>query len=1515
MRRHIMPTRMQVTVMKGNNLYATEIDVGLEISFGSHKKDNIYVEGFGASQLRVSRSSFRPDSMVVETNPPFAQVRSEIALEKLHVLDHGSDTRLYASYANRTRKSLKIPYNCVLELGRAEKNDVILKNSYVSGKHLVIRSVAGKIYIEDKNSTNGTYLNGKRISASQLHEGDVLNIVGIKLVLSNNELFFENILESNVVLADVTDSFHEVKAQNEQLTIAKELEYRRAPRIQEQLPTERLVLAAPPSKAQKINKGKGLFSMLAGSSVMMAASAITMGTVSPALLAARAAYMVVPTMNAVSGMKTNKRQKKQLDEYTALRMEKYKNYIQEQQSRIELIADKQRQIIMKANPEPKECLKTVMELKTNLWERMFTDADFMELRTGMGYEDLCIEVMSRAEANGVRMDDDELLDLADGIIEATRIVDNVPARVDFKKYTTVGVFGHRKRVLNLVRNMLIEASTLHAPTDLKIVCIVDAEERREWQAIKWLPHVWDDNRQFRFFATNKEDVNVIDETLEEILKERQKKKDEAPPHYLFVFASQKYAENMHLMKYLFDQENVKNVSSIFLTDERYALPNECSFMIDVDNGPIAYPREAANMHFYFTIDKPLEAYEVDDFARRQFAIKQKETNTVEPIPSGISFLAGYGVSSVEALSAENRWRENRNTRNLSAPLGMQIGNQVFSLDIHEKGHGPHGLIAGSTGSGKSEMMISWVLSMALNYHPHDVNFVIIDYKGGGMSNTVADLPHVVGTITNLGNNIARAMESLNAENVRRQRLFSQYGVNSIDDYRRIYQLKKTDIPLPHLIIIVDEFAELKREMPEVMQNMIEVARIGRSLGIHLILATQSPGGIVDEQIKANTNLRLCMKVRSATDSKDMIDRVEAAQLTQTGRTYVKAGNDEVFELFQAFWSGAPYQEGQKAGDDLGNQVRLIRDLGQRQKVVQDDRTRISREGMETKTELKVITDYIIRTARENGIEKLRGPWNGELETNIALDELDASGAYADGSWGNQLEWLQIPVGKYDSPRLQKQGTLYLDFDEDGHYKICGAPGMGKTTLLKSIAVSLGMYYNPADVNIYAMDFGGWQLAELEEMPHCGGVVLDYEKEKFVKLSRMLLNELESRKHLFRRNYATSLKAYRKMGLSNLPAIFLLVDNMPAVFEIYQEAEQLLTMIATQGAPFGIYLIYTSNTNSGVRSRVYSNVKNTITFAQVDKGDYHTLLNVHNVSVPSIKGRAVTGRDVLEFQAALPTRGEDDLQRSMELRRMWDDMRRSWNGALPAAIPVMPEIVSVDRMKGYLQPSQAKIPLGLSFQDVMPVSLNLSEQNCMLVAGQMYAGKSNLLFKIMAMLKDINPESEVYVFDSRNGGLANIANSIDAYCVSSDVTEVDRMQGVLVQEFTKRQRGLENASDINEYVMSLKPIYIFIDDLKDFVDAVSNVQKDCMERICRFTQNLGVMIFAAGRATDIAKYNLVEGLTKSIVSCKKGVMLSGNPGMYSFYKMEMSFTELNNEIGNGNALVYNGNSSVKIKLME
>ena len=246
---------------------------------------------------------------------------------------------------------------------------------------------------------------------------------------------------------------------------------------------------------------------------------------------------------------------------------------------------------------------------------------------------------------------------------------------------------------------------------------------------------------------------------------------------------------------------------------------------------------------------------------------------------------------------------------MKALVGFRSGNAPCYLDIHERYHGPHGLVAGTTGSGKSETLQTYILSLAVNFSPEDVGFFIIDYKGGGMANLFDGLPHMIGSISNLsGNQVKRAMVSIQAENRRRQRIFAEYGVNNINGYTALYKNGDTSEPIPHLFIIIDEFAELKREEPEFMKELISVAQVGRSLGVHLILSTQRPSGTVDENIWANSKFRLCLRVQDRQDSMDMLHRPEAAYLTQAGRCYLQVGNDEIFELFQSGWSGATYDE-------------------------------------------------------------------------------------------------------------------------------------------------------------------------------------------------------------------------------------------------------------------------------------------------------------------------------------------------------------------------------------------------------------------------------------------------------------------------------------------------------------------------------------------------------------------------------------------------------------------------------
>ena len=233
----------------------------------------------------------------------------------------------------------------------------------------------------------------------------------------------------------------------------------------------------------------------------------------------------------------------------------------------------------------------------------------------------------------------------------------------------------------------------------------------------------------------------------------------------------------------------------------------------------------------------------------------------------------------------------------------------------KKHHGPHGLVAGTTGSGKSETLQTYMLSLAVNYSPDDIGFFIIDYKGGGMANLFKGLPHMIGQISNLsGNQVKRAMISIKSENRRRQRVFTEHGVNNINAYTKLYKNGEAAQPVPHLFIIVDEFAELKKEEPDFMQELISVAQVGRSLGVHMILATQKPNGTVDDNIWSNSKFRLCLRVQDKQDSNDMLHKPDAAYITQAGRCYLQVGNDEVYELFQSGFSGAVYDEHAAVGN-------------------------------------------------------------------------------------------------------------------------------------------------------------------------------------------------------------------------------------------------------------------------------------------------------------------------------------------------------------------------------------------------------------------------------------------------------------------------------------------------------------------------------------------------------------------------------------------------------------------------
>ena len=1507
-----------------DRVYYGEIQSGQKFSIGSGKKEDIFIDDSVQVTLKWKNGA---DHLSVTGRIGQSAGKAEALMNRLTVLDEHSHAGIYAGpCTGMSERTLRLPYNCVVHIGRSQKNDVEIHNPFISGNHMLIRSESGVIRVEDQDSTNGTYLNGKRISQARLRSGDVIQAMNVRIHLINGVLYFEN-AGNDLTVKELTDEAlaYDISLGGKSVEAPR---FHRSPRTQEQLPSNPIVLARPPAKAQKFEKNRGMLASVLGTGAMFAGS-MAMGAASPAFLAARAASLVSPV--ASMGMQSggNRRRKKKLEEYEALRKERYGDYIQEQKARIETIAGEQRDILTRENPAPLDCLQIVKNVNRSLWERMDSDRDFLDVRLGMGYENLCVEVKSFANDTTFQMEDDDIRTMADDIIEETRIVDFVPARLRLCAYSTVGIIGERKKVVAEVRNLLIALTTAHFYEDVKIVGIFDDTEKDLWMPMRWLPHIWDDKKESRFLAFGYEEAHRLCERMNDVLESRKRSvagQSYSPvrqkPHYIFILGSRDCVVREPIMENLTLNQQAMGVSTLFLFDEMYALPHGCQFIIDMDHDPSAYERDKMNQKFIFTTDPEIPLNKFDAFARGMSAIRLEGFGGMKDIPDSVTFLQGFGVSNVRQLDALGRWKNPPGRGSLAAPIGMMAGNKIFSLDIGEKAHGPHGLVAGTTGSGKSELLQTWILSMAVTYHPYDVSFVLIDYKGGGMANLLEGLPHVVGKITNIGSNIERSLISLKSENKRRLRAFERASdqcgvkVNHIDMYQRLYREGRIREPMPHLVIVADEFAELKKEEPEFMKELVTLSRVGRSLGIHLILATQKPSGVVDDQIWSNTRFRICLKVQDTADSREMIQKPDAASITRAGRAYIQVGMDEIYEQFQSFWSGAPYFGDGRGEQDVTNYVRVVTTDGTRLKTAVDEKTRFKSDV----DELLAVVRYLAGCAREIGLTKLPGPWAPPLPSFLTLQQLKLPGGFAHGQWAGRQKWLEIPVGMYDYPEEQRQGVQYLNLAETGHTGIYGAPSTGKTTLLKTILMSCAVYFTPEDIQIYGIDCGGWSTSIFSDLPHTGGIALDCEPEKVEKLQKLLWEILEARKRLFLNARVSSLSAYREASGEKIPAVILAIDNLPALFELYPDTENLMITLTREGGAYGIYVIFTAGSSTGVRYKVQQNIKGAVAFDLTDKSDYTNLIGrISGRSLPKVTGRAwIKGMPPMMFQAAVFMEGATELDRTKNAQALFAQMNEAWTGPRPDPIPVMPQTVTLEEMKAAYT-CRTRIPVGIEYEHIRVSYADLKTDYHLVVSGSIGCGKSRWMNLTAQMIHEKRPEDKIYIFDSLKAAMSAGEAFARGYCISGQDARTEQMLGEIVDMLNVRKRAQNQARavagdsfDEEEFIQSYEQICIFIDDLKEFVDQVSNDNKNAMERICRLAQGLGVLVFAGGRAADLVKYNEIESLTRVLISHQKGLILGGSAALCSFFNNDLHYDEKGRELKDGEAYLCDRGHFIKIK---
>ncbi len=1272
--------------------------------------------------------------------------------------------------------------------------------------------------------------------------------------------------------------------------------FKRSPRFYPELPDGEAEI--PPPKAAPTPPSTSLTSVLlpAGVTLVGLAIMIAVGASSGGSGLGLSMVLSLPMM-LVSYVVSFFNYKSQRDAYrreVREREQKYRTMLEDRRRELEHLQDRQRAALRQIDPAPQECLARVERLDRRMWERSPKDADFLSLRLGLGARPFLVTI--KIPDDKVATDPDPLIRAAQSLAQELARVRDAPVCLPLYRARVAGLAGPRDAVMNLARALAIQIATHHSPDEVKIVSVFSRAGYGEWAWLRWLPHVWTDDRSNRYLACGKDAVHELLSGLYDLLNRRRSQMEMAKdtvatpplPNLVFFLPDHTLVENEPILPLLLNEVSPLGAFPIFMADSIDALPKECRAVVEVSSagGKLVLTQEGSKQIRFEPDDVPINL--ADSFARAMAPIRLQRVAASATIPDSVPLLDLLGVKTVEELDVSSRWRQSEPYRSLAVPIGVKAGGEPLYMDLHERAHGPHGLGAGATGSGKSELLQSMIASLAVHFHPYEVAFVIIDYKGGGMANAFQDLPHLVGTITNLQGNLAiRALTAIKAELRRRQRLFNRAGVNHIDAYQQKYRKGQVKEPMPHLIIIADEFAELVQEQPDFMKELVSAVRVGRSLGVHLILATQKPAGVVNEQIWSNARFRFCLRVERPEDSRDVLKRPDAANLTRPGRAYFQVGNNEVFELFQAAWGGAPYTPGGFVARDPYEIVEVALD-GSRHPL------RLSPQPMVIQaagTQLKALVAYIKKVAEREGISPLPGPWLPPLPEQVALEAVYPPEGWNGQTWQPVSTWLEPVVGLVDDPANQYQGPLPLNLGKEGHLAVYGAPGTGKTTFIQTLITSLALTHSPQDVHLYLLDFGGRLLTMFAPLPHVGGVVLADEEEKLHRLLRYLLREMERRKECFSKSGVGTLPAYRAATGEPLPSVVVILDNYIGFINTYPDAEEQLAQISREGGNLGVHLVLTANSPSMIKAKVSGNITLSVALQLADRGDYSMAVGrTGGLEPAAVPGRGlVKGKPPREFQTALPIAGDTEAERTTALKSLIEQMAQAWSGPRARPIPVLPDVVPLADLLppggAWLPPPEdgsLAVPIGLDVDDLEPVEVDLWDGPHFLITGPIQSGKTTFLQAwVLALAERFPPERlHLYLVDFRRKGLLPLYRlpHVRAYVTDDDL--LGDALAEIAQSLKDRRQALEEARqqaggflDERAFLARYPALVLAIDDFDALSDEAQSGVKERLEQMIRRERGLGFHILIAGLSNDIG--SAWEGWAKALKEQQTGFLLGSS----------------------------------------
>ncbi|GHI58064.1 type VII secretion protein EccCa [Streptomyces rubradiris] len=1063
--------------------------------------------------------------------------------------------------------------------------------------------------------------------------------------------------------------------------------------------------------------------------------------------------------------------------------ERYLEYLEELRAELGAAERERRRAARILHPAP-AALYDVLRDPARLWERRRTDADFLDVRVGVGDVPVQELAVGRNAAGGVLTPPDPfMLNEARALQARYATVSGHPLTVPLDRAGNVSVIGDRADVLRVARSLLVQAAVTHAPDDVAMALAVPEDRAEEWEWVKWLPHVLDPHgldgavaarrvasdpaRLARVIGT---DLARRASYAAEVRRGLSDEKALTLAGRLLVL-SDAYGGNAVDLPLPDSAVALADmgVTVLHLLAERVQEPDHVAVRVTVDGDRVTVEdlRGQPTVPTQGVADRTGPA-EAEGLARALAPLRLSAESAAEgtPVSGPVDFPQLLGIDDMGALDPARQWTPRGERDFLRVPIGLDDRHQPVLLDLKESaelGMGPHGLCVGATGSGKSELLRTLVLALVTTHPPEDLAMVLVDYKGGATFAPFTPLPHVAGVITNLENQaglVERVHTSLAGEIKRRQQVLKDAGdVADIGHYRALRATGRPGLePLPHLFVVIDEFGELLTAKPDFIALFLSIGRIGRSIGVHLLLSSQrvESGGL--RGLETYLSYRLGLRTFSADESRTVLETTDAFHLPPLpGFGYLKVDTSTYTRFKAGFVSGA--YRGAAVRDSAADARPPARPYPafHAPAAAPDGDAPAPRERETGPTVLGVAVGRLTGAA-----EPVRRIWLPPLPAALALDS--AAGPVRASAEGLRLAGadgpLRVPLGVLDDPARQWQGPWVHDLNTaGGHTAVIGGPASGKTTLLRTLALSLALTHTPRDVAVYGLDLAGGGLSALARLPHVGGIATRADHERAARTVAEVRAMLAEREEIFRERGIDSVDQLRALrGRGELPGlgstdVVLLIDGFGALREEFAHLDDDVADLLRRGSGYGIHVVAGMLRWNDVRLAVQSLFGSRIELRLNDPADSCVDRKLSATLSAETPGRALTDGKLFA-QAALPRidgqATADGLGPALEQTAA--TLRAAWPGEPAAPVRILPTRLPAERLPSAVAEPRA-IPIGVDQETLSPAVLDLfgADQH-LLVLGDTECGKTNLLTLVARSLVARHDEDELVfgVFDPRRG---------------------------------------------------------------------------------------------------------------------------------------------------------------------